>query len=69
MGILVPVTLEDTVPGCTPESGNRSRVVMTETAMPSGHTPLIIHDLYWPLDGEIVILDTTGAIKSIILTI
>lgn len=40
---------------------------MTETVTPSGqswfHTHLIIHDLYWPLDGEIVILNKSTAIK------
>lgn len=62
---------EYTVSGSTPESGSGSGLVMTETAMPSGqssfHTHLTIHDLYWPLLGEIVILDTTSADKSKIL--
>ncbi len=71
--ILVPMMTEYTVSGHTPESGSGSGFVMTETAMPSGqswfHTHLIIHDLYWPLVGEIVILDTTSAIKNKILII
>lgn len=73
VGILVAMMAEYTVSGCTPESGSGSGVVMTETTTPSGqswfHTHLIIHDLYWPLVGEIDILDTTSAIKSTILII